>query len=317
MSLKQLLKILFAMVLFLGFTFNCSAEQKTSGIVGTVDSAKLLLLHPSMSTYDPYQKAFLKVKLLNYLPSPKDDKNQANVIQEIEKQIQEIENQKDELSRKHSQEIQKAMIQHQEKMKSLATSAQIIEVNEFKILSTSRNQEFFAAMQKFDEKIASLKDAIAKFRLEPGSSFTSSKETQLLIEKLFADIKAAVAKVAQAKGIFVVFDSSFEGIKGLLASNVDRSLPSDLNYAQVFGERASFGFPKDFWLEPGFAEIQRNRIKRWVSQREKILYPFKNLLNSSYVLTGGVDITSEVLQEIFEQYRIPKDVRENVLKGLQ
>lgn len=291
----------------------------TGAVVGTVDLAALLVFHPAMAAYDPFNRAFLKGQAVT---QPKElnrrNKESNERIQGYQDKIKALETRMNELRARFDEDQRREQGEHDKRLPGLAEGRATHENYKFAVKMNALSLKFNSQMRALQVQIDQLQEAISNdLSGGPGARYTSPAETQQRFAGLFAEIQRLTQQVAATRGVSVVFDSSFSRPGRLSPDNREPDLPSNLEYGEMLGQTMPQGLDKDSGAVQGFYDLQRSRAENWYRNRDPILTPFAGQLGTSFVVTGGLDLTSEVMTAILTQYRIDKRMQDVVLQAIR
>jgi Skp family chaperone for outer membrane proteins len=296
-----------------------TAQGKAGSAIGTIDLVTCLILHPSMSSYDPYAQAFRKS---GEPPSPDSLAKKAKVHEEeataLRDKVKLIENQMNQTRASHDQEMRAAQESFDQEMNTSASGTWALRREVYQRKIALLDQKFFARMRAFQMQIAQLSDRIDD-RTSPGhaGTYLSAKESADRFLRIITEIRKIAQTVAKKRDIEIVLDSSFSHLM-FPPRSAGQNLPSNLDYGQIFADmEVPQKLAEDAAALDGFKSIQTSRIEVWHQHRFDILAAFRAQLGQTYVFVGGTDLTKDVLESIFSTYKISKQLQEAMFQAIR
>jgi len=294
------------------------ASGPAAPVIGTVDLAALLVFHPAMAAYDPFNHAFLKNKTtmqpqeINRL-NQKTDKQ----ITDLQEKIKPLQGRMNELRSRFDEDQRKTQGEHDKILPGLSGGRAFQENNKFSMKMNALSVKFTSQIRALQIQIDQLQASIQEnLSGGPASRYTSADETQQRFADLYAEIQRITQQAASAKGISVVFDSGFSPPGGSTAASREPDLPSNFEYGEMLGMSLPQGLDRDSGAVQGFFELQRSRAEAWYRNRCSILSPFSERIQTSFVVTGGIDLTAEVMAAVLTKYRIDSKLQNAVLQAV-
>ncbi|RCK77269.1 MAG: hypothetical protein OZSIB_3080 [Candidatus Ozemobacter sibiricus] len=286
-------------------------------VIGTVDLLTLLVFHPAMATYDPFNRAFLKTPAaLPTEPPRRQEVNKAR-IKELEEKLQGLDTRMNELRAQFDAETREAQAAFDAKLPGLATGAAHLETHRHNIRMNSLSVRFTSQMRALQIQASQLQEAINK---ELGASlpsrYTSPEETQQRFAAIFAEVQRLTQQVAANRGVAAVLDSGLSRLAFPPESNRPPDLSSAFEYGEVLAQKPPAGLENDPPAITGFYDLQKSRAEGWYRHRATILHPFQPMLQQSFVVTGGIDLTAEVMKAILDQYKIEARIQGIILEAI-
>lgn len=295
-----------------------TADTKSNNpIIGTVDLLALLVFHPAMGTYDPFTKAFLKNP--TGLPTTSTRRTEINKarINELQEKLKELENRMGELRARFDAEFRQAQAEFDAKLPGLSTAAAHLETYRHNLRQNNLSTSFTSQMRALQIQASQIQEAINK---EMGASlssrYTSPEETNQRFAAVFAEVQRITQQVAAKKGIAAVFDSSVIRLAFSPGSDRAPDLSSNFEYGDVLAQKPPSTLENDQMAIEGFYDLQKSRAISWYRNRLAILQPFQSLLGRSFIVTGGIDITDDVMKAILDQYKIDSRIQNLILEAI-
>ncbi len=318
------LRIAVALALFFGLIFPLSPDllaKPGSGPisgVGTIDLARVLVLHPAMASYDPVLKGFLLPKVTVPPTAAKLDKATEKEIVNLEKKIQANEVAMEAIRKSHGEVLQAIMAQRDgDGDKKPAPEDAEVRKAQARIETGREDLAFFVRIHALQIQNKQYQEKIDSLRYVSSPLVTPVEETQKRFFRLLEEIRQVTREVADANGIQVVLDSSASTLRESVPNPGTEQLFSGAKYLDVFQSQPPSEVQNDTGAIEGFVDLQKTKVDNWIDQRNSILSPFKKSLGATYVVTGGRDLTVDVLKSLFSKYNVPKPVQEVVLKTLE
>ncbi|MBU1108028.1 MAG: hypothetical protein KKB51_15250 [Candidatus Riflebacteria bacterium] len=291
----------------------------------SVDTRLLMVLHPQMGNFDYSAARFFRQAF-----SP--DRNE-QLFQELNKATKEADKKLSIFRRKESAMLEKRadlLLERDETINDLSEKAASEAYN-----IRGKYERVAEYEKRYEEKLAALDrelkdlylsiDAVKDEAYAP--IYLTRQETTNRLSDIKRDVKNMTQQVAAQHGISVVFDSSFglrpvkqEGKSAnLYVQNDDFDVLSSSLFHDLLNftvspppDAAQIGATTDHMLIGGaYAKLD---TLRKITQLRSYLLPFAGEFTpGSIFLVGGNDITANVAQKIFEQYKIPETLKASYL----
>ncbi len=286
-------------------------------VIGTVDLLTLLAFHPAMATYDPFNRAFLKTSTALPTEPPRRLEGNKARLKDLQEKMQALETRMGELRARFDAESREAQAAFDAKLPGLATGPAHLETHRHNIRMNALSARFTSQMRALQIQSSQLQEAINK-EMGAGlpSRYTSPEETQQRFAAVFAEVQRFTQQVAAARGVAAVLDSGV--IRLALPPGLDRTpdLSSTFEYGEVLAQKPPASLEDDPPAVAGFFDLQKSRAEGWFRNRVAILQPFQTTFGQAFVVTGGIDLTDEVMKAILDQYKIDTRIQGVILDAI-
>jgi Skp family chaperone for outer membrane proteins len=284
--------------------------------IGTIDLGAILVLHPAMSSYDPYSQSFRKSGTTTLVNNEMERARESTgEVKKYQEQIRVLENQMHEMRLSQNREEAEAIARFDENIKQRASPTQNVHRSIHEKRMHELGQKFAARLRSVQAQIDQLQERSEQSNARGLSSrLTTPQETAQRFLAIYAEVQRVAQSVAAGKGIGIVLDSGNVSLRGSLSGNVGESLPGELDYSGIFTAAPPGEIARDRPSLQGHIDIQRSKAAIWYQNRQAILGQFRRYLTPSHVVVGGVDLTAEVLAGILNNYRINPNLQSVLLQ---
>ncbi len=288
------LKKLFSLVLML-LTMTCYQSFAETNQFGYVNVATVVLLHPTMKHFDPMTKLF-KFEALKNIDS--EERIEANLLKyrvelnKLEDELKAIEAKRIEL-----EEIFLERSQHLESIQNQIKSD--AERKDFEQKRAKLENEYVKEAGELRIKANYAQKKIDAFKkTEKYSNFVSQGETNQLFSLILDDVYEAINAVTKEKKLSFVFNSSAE------ITYIENQMTAE-NHLEAF-----FDHFKELLDNPDGKVIAGASISSWLDEKNFTFLNCSDPRLFSFVVTGGIDLTPEVIDHIYAKHKIGKEQRE-------
>lgn len=258
--------------------------------VATIDMRLAISLHPKMALYDYNRMGFYKVNL------GLSDEEFKSKVEELKKLPIDVKAEREKLV---------------EELKQISIQREIYEQQQY---SPKRDitEEYLKNCETFDFKILELSQKIMDLDWRVANpDLTSRNETKQIMNEIKKDIFVAIKQVVDERKYLLVLNSSI-----FVPHQFDLKF-HELVYGQGMpGVNLSL-FYAFFWRNMVYSspELQANRTNKKVWKELTQQLDSSNALpisNYPFVLSGGVNIMTDVLKKVYSRYNIEPSVAEMV-----
>ncbi|NLI79265.1 MAG: hypothetical protein GX442_22825 [Candidatus Riflebacteria bacterium] len=292
-------------------------------VIGTVDLAALLVFHPGMAAYDPFNRAFLATGPATATgPAAADPARSAPASQDrrrdLEGKIAALEARMDELRARFDADRRAAQAAFDANLPGLATGPALLETHRHTARLNGLSLRFHGQMRALQVQIGQLRDAIGE-ELSTGlpSRFTTPAETWRRFQAILEEVRQVTRQVAAARGLTVVLDAGPARLARGGSDHDAPDLPSNLEYGEMFSPAAPSADAPDPLAAQGLLDLQRSRADNWFRNRGPILQPFAALCDNTFVVAGGCDLTCEVMTALLTRHGVGSDVQAVILQAVR
>jgi hypothetical protein len=314
-KLKVFIKLLVVVSLLAATAGHIEARQREISYIGKVNVKALILLHPSMASYDPYKKAF---KISQNQASTKQIEQNQKASQERVSELQNKANflrgKIEENHRNFDRQLQKLSENYLRNIDEVATGPAAMKRQQYKIDANLLQTAFNAKIQSLGGQLMKVEDELDNLnRMAYHPGFTDPEDTQKRFFAIVNEIKQYTHQIASKKGIPVVLNSNtISGLKG----QKERIIPADLDYGKLF----QMPFPNEIRNDSGAISGYYSNISslayNWLVNGDTVLQPFETSLVNMDIFIGGIDLTNEVAATIFRAYKIDQNLGNAILQSI-
>lgn len=288
--------------------------------VGVVDLAAVLLFHPYMLNYEPAQKAFLKAASTGGAgekPSDAAAQGSREQVDQLVQQQKELEARMSELRTKYDNELMQAQGEFEDQLAKLPKAKGMVAKVHHEQRNAQREMKFNAEYRSLQAQSDLLNERIAQATgSSQGSQFLSPGESEKKFRDLLEEVRVVTRQVAAQRGISIVLDSSEAGVRQVF--DQPRSEPLGENaFKSIFAQKLPPNAGRDQPSGQGMQLVQRDLAVSWYRSRGALLEPFRNVLGGSFVVSGGYDLTQEVLAALWARYRLDASYQALILQAIQ
>ncbi len=303
----------------LGRKKTVASSQKAHEDLATVDLAFLMLFHPGMQLYHFDSRRFEQP-----FPDGTTPEGRTRIFKERavarSRTAQQNRSRFDKLNRDRfevSQEIARLAEDLNEKTLNLKNRAG--EPNLAGKLADLENR-FWKKKKELEDRFNELNDEMVKIDEQANKKlFSSQNSRERKFNAMEDEILEAITTVARIRGYGTVLNSSF--VEPSVARAID---PLD---AKEYGEHISeFDNPyAALWSQTPDKSVGRDEdagrlsslVTRWTGYRSRVLSEIVDRPLNRLVLTGGKDLTLDVLAYLLKKHRMAEDRARLLLKTLQ
>ncbi len=314
--LNNIIKFITLIVLLVTFSLSVEARPRDIAYIGKVNLKAMILLHPSMASYDPYKEAF---RLSGKQASPQQVQQK---LKENQTRISELENKAnflrgkiEETHRNFDRQLQKLSDSYLSNLSEVATGQAGLQRQQYKLDSHRSETTFNAKLQSLGGQLMKVEEEIDKLNkvaYHPG--YTNPEETNKRFYAIISEIKQYTHQIATKKGIQVVLNSNT--VSKPSSSNKDMVMPAELDYGKIFALRFPNEIRNDAGAISGYYSNISSLAYNWLVHGEKVLNPFQASLINTDIFIGGVDLTNEVMTSIFRAYKIDQNLSNAILQSI-
>ena len=293
MNAKKLL-----LVILMLLTILCYQSYAETSQFGYVNIANVMLLHPTMKHFDPISKRFKIEALKDVDKNQRLEENKLN----YQKNLNKLEDELKALEAKRV-EIEEVYLERSEHMISNALQGNMSEKDrkDYEEKRAKLDLEYSKEADNLRLKILYAKKRIESFESNAlYTGYASQGETNKLFSLMLDDVYEAIKAVNKRKNLSFVFNSSSE--IGFEDGNVAAQ-----NCLEEF-----FDNFKETLANPDGKVVTAAAFKSWLDEKNTVFWTCSDKRMSTFVLVGGVDLTVDVIDYIYEKYKIGKEQREFV-----
>ncbi|HAE38425.1 MAG TPA: hypothetical protein DCG57_07275 [Candidatus Riflebacteria bacterium] len=293
--------------------------------IATVDMASLLALHPAMAAYDPNMQAFKVTRPRQQFIQDKSRlaADKAKKIDELRARMRQIESQISAEKQRHIRDEAQQKTDFDKSMAQLATEAVRLHLQVFRNKEAETRQRHIARLRSLKLQIDQIDRQIENENAEMLSDrFTTPTETRQRFLQVLNEIRQFAQAAAASRNISIVLDSGGSSFQQTDLSSVQKSIPGDVDYAEVFAKPllSPITLSSDEASVQGYYNLRRDKALVWHNNRFGILAPFRNEMANTTVVAGGIDLTLEVMNAILKNYRVDQTVQSilnSVIQGVR
>ncbi|MDD3323466.1 MAG: hypothetical protein PHS59_18675 [Paludibacter sp.] len=305
-------------ILFTLLASQLFAQRRGTELIGVVDFNALVLMHPAMVDYIPSEKAF-KVALNQFQAAQQTQKKA-----EIQSQISALKSQNNavqarliDLRRQYERDIEKLLSDYTKKITNVvATETIAYETQNYNLKTELREKKYQSEAEKLSQQLAGGIESATKLeKFISNEGYTSYDETIKRFALIINEVKQASIYVAEKHGMSVVMNSSSDRIAKNLLKQQESNLNQEFSYKNVLFSQYVQPHENHPSFKNSVSDYYANIVdnaKIWLQYENDILNNFYSLLPQGSIITGGSNITSEVLAVIFKQHKI----NENISKAI-
>lgn len=293
----------------------------SGAFVGTVDLSAAILFHPYMMNYDPAQRSFIRDAAAAANPAvPLSQGGDAEFEKKAHQNLEEINRLEDRLQKLrvgYDEEVMQAQTEFEQRTANLPKAKATVLQVQHEQRNIQREQKFSAESRALKAQIDLLQQKNAALAAsDPNSRHLSPAEAEQKFRDLLEDVRAVTRQIAAQRGIGIVLDSSQAGIRQIFEQSRPEPL-ADNSFTNMFNQKMPPGAQRDNPSGQGITLIQRDLALNWYSHRGFLLEPFRNVLGGNFVVTGGYDLTPEVLTALWTRYRVDSSIQALILQALK
>ncbi len=296
--------IYFYAMLFVIAIYNGSFAEQQSSQFGYVNVVDVLLLHPTMKYYDIGSKRFSLKAFKGINIEERIEENKINIRKEINKlksNIQELEGKSKELEEIYL-ERSEHLVESEEELKEMPES----ERKKYEEKKAELEAKYYNDTDEIRRTIYPIKQKITELEKSSDySGYSTVEETSQLFSLMLDEVYDSIKEVKKHHNVSFIFNSSAK------INNIDFRLDNFFASSNVMED--FFDNYDNTIKESGDSEakvITGGAISQWLSERESV---FKNCNDdrlSDFVIDGGVNLTYEVIDYIYEKHKVGKSQRD-------
>jgi len=306
-------------LLFLQSPLTAFGQAAGSGLIGHVDFRALVLLHPSMMGYDTQLSAFRIEPSKATLPQQMERRSQEQKqrIVALESEIRALRAKITELHRNYTRDATELSDRYTKSIVDLATGPAGMKRQQFELDKAQLDSTYQAKLQSASGRCVAATEELERLQnisLAPG--YTTPEETEARFSAIVKELRQVVQSVAARRGIHIVLNSSFRrALRRELASRETED-PVELSYQKIFTTpfTREVGTSHDFTA--GYYENIISMTRNWLDHGSRILKPAKSSIIDSDIVSGGIDLTGEVLSTLFASYKLNQNIGAAVIKAV-
>lgn len=303
-----------------------ASAQQAAPRIGIVDLATLIMFHPTMASYDPFGKSFARQGDAKAgrgdAVAQEAAKRRAGEAKakadELRSQLRLAEGRLAESRQKYDRLLQELDGAFRARLSGLSKAQLTQEQSLHQSKRTQLDQKRAAEVRGLELERTRLTDAVAELDSygEAGTLMGPTQTNQTFLAML-GDIRRVTAQVAARRGIEVVLDASSSGFRGLTADSPEPGFSGRSPLAALMNQGVHPGIVRDAPALKGQMAMQVEMAASWYQNRAFVLGPFRQHLFSSFVVTGGIDLTQEVLVAILSEQGVPQHVQTVIVQALR
>jgi hypothetical protein len=284
--------------------------------IGKVDLKALILLHPSMRSYNPYMQGFkLNADKVTQARAKQQSQESQSELKNLQTQARIIEGRITATQRKYNREMATLTNNYLDGLEHLATAPRALKKKEYDRIKSEKEVEYAAKLQSYGVQLLQIEekiDHLKKASYEPG--YTTFEETQKRFNGIVNEIRQYTKQIANRKGIEIVLNSKSRDIK--LLTQEKSVISPDLNYNKIFQTPFPNAIRNDPAAIQGYYSNITSMAENWLHNGSDILAPFNSKVIDNDIFIGGQDLTVEVLKAIFKAYKIDSNIGNAVIKSV-
>lgn len=308
------LKGIVAVSLFLLLASNTVIAQN---LIGKIDLRRVMLLHPTMIQYNPTMQAFKVARSDN---EKKQVVNEAKSVEaEVEKLNAELKDLKTlikEEDKKFDKTIEGLSKKYLTKLSTDDEGATGMKKMTYSMEASSAEVEHNARLTAYYAKYSEAEDRIMKLT-EFGyhDEFTTPAETEKRFNSILSEVKATIKKIADQKGISVVLNTGYKrAIKDNKTSS-SVSISDENSLGAIFDNPIPHELVSDEAAVSGYYQNLNSAVKNWLRDADPVLNRINDNLLDTDIILGGVDLTQEVLKNLYDTYKLDPSVANAVIQS--
>lgn len=192
------------------------------------------------------------------------------------------------------------------------------------------DEELFAETKAFDAKKAELerKAEAANEKLK-AINYLVGEEHDKQVARIVGEVKNAIDRVAKARGLSGVFNAARfyryrrPAAKGefdfhRVYNPAHESLPEGL-YSSGNSVKEKIAGHAELGADAvkHALDLQLEKYREAMERADATLEPFQDRNLNDFVVTGGVDVTADVLEEVLRAYKVEEETRNLIVKGVR
>ncbi len=286
-------------------------RYKKTFYIGKINLNNLILLHPAMIYYDPVKKGFRKAS-----NTPKDGNQlraQKAKISRLENKIKRLRAKRKAIHNEYNRKMELISQRLLNVSEKTATATKALKEKQYQLDKNKISNKFQIKLRSIGGQILNTLEQIKELKSSSSNpGYTSYEETRQKIRSIIEEIKRYTQQVANKKGIQVVLNSG---------SSMPQMTYNNISNSPNFGKIFSLHFPasnyNDSAAVTGYYTDISSRTKSWLNFGNQILSPYQNQINNYGVFIGGVDLSSEVLTNIYRAYKINSNIGNAIIQTIK
>ncbi|MBF0408594.1 MAG: hypothetical protein HQM10_14690 [Candidatus Riflebacteria bacterium] len=306
------LSILF-FVMFPILSANAAGNEK----IAFLNLTAAMVFHPEMAKYDPFKKCFRKSFKAQGKPVQSAEKLEQ--IRELKNQDSQIEKQLSQLRATFNVNTNNLKDESEKRLAKLATATAAVEKNKNLIRLDELSKKFHAEFKSFLTQQQQIAQKIKEIERSSWEEHTNYQETEAKLLEIMEEIKLTAANIASKKGIEVIVNSSNFGLKAAIEEDAFSTTLEGNSISKLYEGKNDI--PEAIALDAasmeGSLSMQSSNSDIWLQNRDYLLSPIAQQLSNSMELSGGINITSEVVKSLLDKYQVSSDAVTTVMKSLK
>ena len=272
-----------------------AAPQQEFGYVNVIDC---MMLHPTMQYFDLGSKRFNLKALKGINIEERIEQNKIVVRKELEilkEQLKELEDKKKEIQETY-EERRNNLLKPGEKLSLMTRTKRNMYYEKKAQLDAKMDNELSIVRREeypITQNIKKLEDS-SKY-----SGFSTIKETRDLFSLMLDDVYDAVNTISKRRNLAFIFNSSATLNYIESGESIFKTIPNCLpdffnNYDESTKEKG----------ESEAEGIMGGALTYWLYERDKVFKNCSDRRLSTFVISGGINLTSEVIDYLYEKHKI-------------
>jgi hypothetical protein len=286
-------------------------------LIGKVDMRALVLLHPSMTMYDPNKAAFkVEPGKATAQQNQQRTKEQQQRIKELDGQSRALRAKVTELHRNFNRDLSAINDRYLAKIDQMQPGPAGMNRQQFELEKLRLESSYQAKLKAFSGQALVADQELEKLnRVVFHEGFTSPDETQKRFMAIINEVRLVTQQIATQRGIQIVLNSGFRRALRLESADRNVPVPEGLDYSKIFNMPFSREVEGTHDFVTGYYQNLQDMAQDWLKHGSKILEPVRAGLVDSDIILGGVDLTGEVLAALFATYKVNQNVGSAVIKA--
>lgn len=324
-----------ALALALALAAPCAAQEGPA--FGMVNLPLLYNFHPLVQTYVPSEGKFMRLDggldFKKRYETQRDDIRRMQIrIGDLYKQVKALEEEKSMAQMRRWQERRRIETDLDDWAKNPGNAGKPYpELDKAKERLRKIEEELFAETKAFDEKKAKFeREAEAENEKIKAINFLVGADHDKQIERISGEIGEAVGRVVAAKRLAGVFNSGrfhrvrrAEGTRGSfdfrsVYNPAYEQLPENIYSA---GNSVQEAIDSHAEMGPEMVkyalDAKLERFRKRMENADALLAPFETRNLNDIVVSGGVDVTADALDDLLRRYKVEEATRELIVKGVR
>ena len=285
--------------------FICSQSnaEPNQNMFGYINVTEVMQLHPMMRYFDSSSRRFqLESKLKGDDIKERVEKNKIKHradLNKLEEKVKELENKRKELEETYLEKVE-----HMSESEKNYDNMTEKEKEKYNQKRAEFENEFYNQADEIRKKLYYLEEEIKnKEKSSEYTGYLSQGESAQIFTLMLDDVYEALEVVSKKKNCAFVFNSSAHLEYNSSASNTPNYLPTFFN---EFHKKSTDPEMNDSEKKT----IAAGQLAMWLSSRNSSFSDFNDRRMSAFVMKGGIDLTPDVVDYIYEKHKIGKEQRE-------